>query len=149
MLCARFEHTNGVMVLHACLNLVSCRYKDGQDLHEHLNKMSTLWGNANAVGAGIGDHEYCHILHGSLPISWGPFVRTLFGHEDPVELEGHLLSYHDWHVAHASTASVASARALLANSSIICNNCQKVGHTRDWCWAPSGGAEGKMPKHGI
>jgi gag-polypeptide of LTR copia-type len=149
MLCARFERTNGVMVLHAHSNLVGCRYKNRQDLREHLDKMSTLWGNANAVGADIRDHKYCHILHRSLPINWGPFVGTLFGHEDPVELEGHLLSYHDWYVAHASTAPVTSAWALLADSSIICNNCWKVSHTRDQCWAPGGGAEGKMPKHGI
>jgi gag-polypeptide of LTR copia-type len=40
---AHFERTNGVIVLHARSNLVGCRYRDGQDLRKHLDRMSTLW----------------------------------------------------------------------------------------------------------
>ena len=146
-LCTHFERTNGFLALqaHHCLN--SCRYTNGHDLQLHLDNMTQLWQNALAVGVGIPDGEYCHILRSSFPPNWALLITTLIMVTNPVILESSLLAYADiWgQSGHSSRPALPTSSTALMSSTIVCTNCGKGNHTFEKCYRKGGGAEHPAP----
>ncbi|KAF7333549.1 Retrotransposon Ty1-copia subclass [Mycena sanguinolenta] len=149
----KFGRTSEALKAQAMDRLRAVKLKNGRDLPQHLDKLSTLRDEALRVGAKCDDPVMISVILGSLPnpeftSSIFTLQKSRFAHE----VTNELLSW--WDIAYGAdrdtegqgtNALTAGTDQNTSRKSKRCSNCRARFHTADECWARGGGHEGEAP----
>ncbi|KAF7778932.1 hypothetical protein Agabi119p4_3277 [Agaricus bisporus var. burnettii] len=152
-----YEVASEIALLNVEMELRNMIYNDGEDFTEFISRLRTKWSNANALGAKIDDKSFRTIILSSLPRSWDPIVATLYTTQSSRDAIQQLLTH--WaRVSRNRVTTSQTTSALQANTQsrgrdrqrnqFICTNqnCNRRGHTIEFCYWPGGGKAGQFPE---
>ncbi|KAF5391108.1 hypothetical protein D9757_003179 [Collybiopsis confluens] len=121
------------------------KYTPGTRFEEYFKNLEALRKAANDVGCSIQDEDLRTRFLTSLSKEYLWILQT-HGARPLPDLKRVLLEY-DMMVESSNPTSHATVpTALSVSSGIICENCNRNGHTKKGCWARNGGREGLGPR---
>jgi hypothetical protein len=160
---ALYEGRTVMILVNLSQQLQNTRCGEEDNVREHIDKLANLREQIAAMGKSVPENEYASILMGSLPTSYAGMLGSIAA---SAEMSGVAVSpavviklARDEYDRRNLQSDKAQDEAFAADSqshkkkpkkgkgrSVQCDNCHKIGHTKDQCWAKGGGNEGGGPK---
>ncbi|KAF5348755.1 hypothetical protein D9757_014135 [Collybiopsis confluens] len=121
------------------------KYTPGTRFEEYFKNLEALRKAANDVGCSIQDEDLRTRFLTSLSKEYLWILQT-HGARPLPDLKRVLLEYDMMVESSNPTSNATVPTALSVSSGIICENCNRNGHTKKGCWARNGGREGLGPR---
>ncbi len=149
-LLSRFEQADPIAQNLAQSRLHTKRFTEGgtESLPSHIAELQRLREICGGLGVHVSDAQFAGVLTLSMPTpSWDPVIGTLGGILDPKIVISRFNT--EWSRRQVLTSGGKDSNVVFQTSnksSLKCDNCNRLGHTKPRCWAKGGGQEGQYPE---
>lgn len=146
-LTAKFDSTSAASQTLAKERIQQHLFVPGTSFEEYFGQIKALQKAASDVGCRIDESDLRSRFLTSLPEDHFWIIQA-HGGKSYNDMINALIDY-DLMIKSTrakTTSSNPTALATTHGSGIICDNCQRNGHSKKNCWAKGGGSEGKAPR---